>query len=308
MSLAYITVNKIIEMFLIMAIGAVILKKGIADGEASKKLSSILLNVITPCMIITSYQIEFNKTLLIGLMVTAGLSGISFLVSILLSGFLVRSKGNPDMAVERMSVVYSNCGFVGIPLINGVLGAEGVFFMTAYITVFNILIWSHGITLMRGRTGNLISTMKYFINPSTVSIGAGVLFFVTGFDLPEVVGNPLSMIGAMNTPMAMLVSGMNLAESNLLSCLKSPRTYMISAAKLFAVPFITLLILMAVNADRTIAITVLTASACPSAATSIMFALQYNKNSRYASELMAVTTILSLLTIPAVMLVGGMVL
>ncbi|MFT4107524.1 MAG: AEC family transporter [Lacrimispora sp.] len=308
MSLAYITVNKIIEMFLIMAIGAVILKRGMADGETSKRLSSILLNVITPCMIINSYQIEFNKTLLIGLMVTAGLSGISFLMSIFLSGFLIRSKGNPDMAVERMSVVYSNCGFVGIPLINGLLGAEGVFFITAYITVFNILIWSHGITLMRGRTGNLVSTMKYFVNPSTVAIGAGILFFVTGFHLPEVVKNPVSMIGAMNTPVAMMVSGMNLAESDLLSCLKSSRTYVISAAKLLAVPFITLLLLMAVKVDRTIAITVLTASACPSAATSIMFALQYNKNSRYASELMAVTTILSLITIPVVMLAGGMVL
>lgn len=308
MSLAYITVNKIMEMFLIMAIGAIILKKGMADGETSKRLSSILLNVITPCMIITSYQIEFNNTLLISLMMTAGLSAISFFLVIILSGFLIRSKGNPDMAVERMSVVYSNCGFVGIPLISGVLGVEGVFFMTAYITVFNILVWSHGITLMRGRTGNLISTMKYFINPSTVSIGAGILFFVTRFHLPEVVGNPVSMIGDMNTPVAMLISGMNLAESNLLSCLKNPRTYMISAAKLLAVPFITLLLLMAVKVDRTIAITVLTASACPCAATSSMFALQYNKNSRYASELMAVTTILSLLTIPAVMLVGGMVL
>ncbi|WP_333651526.1 AEC family transporter [Lacrimispora sp.] len=308
MSLAYITVNKIMEMFLIMAIGALILKKGMADGETSKRLSSILLNVITPCMIITSYQIEFNNTLLISLMMTAGLSAISFFLVIILSGFLIRSKGNPDMAVERMSVVYSNCGFVGIPLISGVLGAEGVFFMTAYITVFNILVWSHGITLMRGRTGNLISTMKYFINPSTVSIGAGILFFVTGFHLPEVVGNPVSMIGDMNTPVAMLISGMNLAESNLLSCLKSPRTYMISAAKLLAVPFITLLLLMAVKVDRAIAITVLIAAACPCAATSSMFALQYNKNSRYASELMAVTTILSLLTIPAVMLVGGMVL
>lgn len=294
-------------MFIIMVIGAVTFKTGIADNGTSKRMSSILLNVITPCMIIVSYQMEFDRELLIGLIVTLGLSVASIFLSILLSRFLIRSKENPDMAVEKFSMIYSNCGFIGIPIINGLLGAKGVFFMTAYITAFNIMIWSHGILLMKGKTGNLISTVKSFINSSTVAIVVGILFFVTGFHLPEVVGNPLSMIGAMNTPVAMLISGMNLAESELLSCLKSPRTYMVSAAKLLVIPLITLVLLMAVKVDYAIAVTILVASACPSGATGAMFALQYNKNSQYASKLLAVTTVLSLITIPAVMLVGGMV-
>ena len=308
MNLAHITINKIVEMFFIMVIGAAALKTGFVETGTSKKMSGLLLNVVTPCMIIMSYQMEFDKDLLIGLVVTVGLSGASLILSILLSGILVKARENPDMAVERMSMVYSNCGFIGIPIVNGLLGTKGVFFMTAYITVFNILIWSHGIMLMKGKAGDIKSTMQNLINPSTVAIGAGILFFVTGIHLPEVMGNPLSMIGAMNTPVAMLISGMNLAESQLLSCLKSPRTYMISAAKLFVIPMITLLVLMAVKVDYAIAITILVASACPSGATGAMFALQYNKDSQYASKLLAVTTVLSLVTIPAIMLVGGLVL
>ncbi|HBC98413.1 MAG TPA: AEC family transporter [Lachnoclostridium sp.] len=307
MNLAHITVNKIMEMFIIMVIGAVTFKTGIADNGTSKRMSSILLNVITPCMIIVSYQMEFDRELLIGLIVTLGLSLASIFLSILLSRLLIRSKENQDMSVEKFSMIYSNCGFIGIPIINGLLGAKGVFFMTAYITAFNIMIWSHGILLMKGKTGNMMSTVKSFINSSTVAIVVGILFFVTGLHLPEVVGNPLSMIGAMNTPVAMLISGMNLAESELLSCLKSPRTYMISAAKLLVIPLITLALLMAVKVNYAIAVTILVASACPSGATGAMFALQYNKNSQYASKLLAVTTVLSLVTIPAVMLVGGMV-
>ena len=308
MNLAHSTVNKIVEMFFIMVIGAAALKTGFVETGTSKKMSGLLLNVVTPCMIIMSYQMEFDKDLLIGLVVTVGLSGASLILSILLSGILVKARENPDMAVERMSMVYSNCGFIGIPIVNGLLGTKGVFFMTAYITVFNILIWSHGIMLMKGKAGDIKSTMKNLINPSTAAIGAGILFFVTGIHLPEVMGNPLSMIGAMNTPVAMLISGMNLAESELLTCLKSPRTYMISAAKLFVIPMITLLVLMAVKVDYAIAITILVASACPSGATGAMFALQYNKDSQYASKLLAVTTVLSLVTIPAIMLVGGLVL
>lgn len=308
MDLAYITVNKIIEMFLILMIGAAALKAGFADSETSKKLSAVLLNVISPCVIIMSYQIDFDKDLIIGLAVTAGLSAASFLLAILLSRLAIRSKGNPDMAVERMSIVYSNCGFIGVPLINGLLGAKGVFFMTAYITVFNILIWSHGIMLMSGKTGSLMDTVKNFLHPSTFAIGAGIFFFVIGLHLPEAVGNSLSMIGAMNTPAAMLISGMNLAESELLSCLKNPRTYRISFVKLVVIPLLTLLLLVAARTDRTIAITILTAAACPSGAMGTMFALQYNKDSRYASKLLAVTTALSLFTIPAVMLAGSAVL
>ncbi len=307
MNLAHITLNKIIEMFLIMMIGAAALKTGVVESGTSKKMSGVLLNVITPCMIIVSYQMEFDKDLLIGLVVTVILSGASLILSILLSGILVKDRENPDMAVERMSIVYSNCGFIGLPIVNGLLGPKGVFFMTAYITAFNILIWSHGIMLMRGRAGGLMSSMKSFINPSTVAIGAGILFFVAGLHLPEVIRNPLSMVGAMNTPVAMLISGMNLAESELLSCLKKPRTYMISAAKLLVIPLITLLLLLAVRVDYAIAVTILVASACPSGATGAMFALQYNKDSQYASKLLAVTTVFSLVTIPAVMLAAGMV-
>ena len=308
MDLAYITVNKIMEMFLILMIGAMAMKTGLVDSGTSKRLSAVLLNVISPCVIIMSYQIEFDKELLIGLAVTAGLSAASFLLAILLSGLVIKSRGNPDMAVERVSIVYSNCGFIGIPLINGLLGAEGVFFMTAYITVFNILIWSHGIMLMSGKAGSPGAVLKNFMHPSTYAIGVGLFFFVTGLRLPEAVGNPLSMIGAMNTPAAMLISGMNLAESELLSCLKKPRTYMISVVKLVAVPLATLLLLASWRADRTVSITILTAAACPSGAMGAMFALQYGKDSGYASKLLAVTTALSLFTIPAVMLAGSAVL
>jgi predicted permease len=252
-----------------------------------------------------SYQMEFDRGRMIGLAVTAGLSAVSFLVAIIISKLVVPRSGRPDMAVEQMSIVYSNCGFIGIPLIQGLLGAEGVFFMTSYLTVFNIFVWSHGIMLMSGKTENLRATIKNLIQPSTIAVGVGLLFFVMGIRLPAVIGDPVSLIGNMNTPVAMLISGMNLAESNLISCLKSPRTYLLSFAKLILVPLVTLLFLMAVRADRVIGVTVLVAAACPSGAMGTMFALQYNKNSQYASKLLAVTTSLSLITIPAIMLAAS---
>lgn len=301
MDLAYITATKIIEMFIILLVGAGAYKVGIADEETGSRLTRILLNIISPCVILLSYQIDFDKERLYGLAVTAILSLASFVIAIAVSKIAVSKKTGPDMAVERMSIVYSNCGFIGIPLINGILGGKGVFYMTAYLTVFNLFVWSHGIMLMSGKSESVKKTARSLINPSNAAIILGVFLFLTGIKLPEIIREPVGLIGGMNTPAAMLISGINLAQSDFLGGLKNKRTYIVSLSKLIIVPGLTLLLLMAAGADRSISITILTAAACPSGAMGTMFALQYKKNSQYASNLLTITTALSLITIPAIM-------
>lgn len=301
MDLAYITATKIIEMFIILLVGAGAYKAGIADEETGSRLTRILLNIISPCVILLSYQIDFDKERLYGLAVTAILSLASFVIAIAVSKIAVTKKTGPDMAVERMSIVFSNCGFIGIPLIDGILGGEGVFYMTAYLTVFNLFVWSHGIMLMSGKSESVKKTARSLINPSNAAIILGVFLFLTGIKLPEIIREPVGLIGGMNTPAAMLISGINLAQSDFMGGLKNKRTYIVSLSKLIVVPGLTLLLLMAAGADRSISITILTAAACPSGAMGTMFALQYKKNSQYASNLLTITTALSLITIPAIM-------
>ena len=301
MDLAYITATKIIEMFIILLVGAGAYKAGIADEETGSRLTRILLNIISPCVILLSYQIDFDKERLYGLAVTAILSLASFVIAIAISKLAVSKKTGPDMAVERMSIVYSNCGFIGIPLIDGILGGEGVFYMTAYLTVFNLFVWSHGIMLMSGKSESVKKTVRSLVNPSNAAIILGVFLFLTGIKLPEIIREPVGLIGGMNTPAAMLISGINLAQSDFLGGLKNKRTYIVSLSKLIVVPGLTLLLLMAAGADRSISITILTAAACPSGAMGTMFALQYKRNSQYASNLLTITTSLSLITIPAIM-------
>jgi predicted permease len=305
MDLALITVKKILEMFFILLIGVAACKLKAADSTTGSRMTSILLYVVSPCVILMSYQMEFDKNQLVGLAVTAGLSFASFLAAIIISGLVAPKHSGPDMAVERMSIVYSNCGFIGIPLVEGLLGGQGVFYMTSYLTVFNLFVWSHGIILMKGKTESFQDTVKNFIQPSNLAIFAGLLLYISGIKLPKLMADPVAMIGSMNTPMAMLISGINLAESDLLSSLRTPRTYLLSVARLIIVPLVTLVLLMVVHVDRVIAVTVLIAAACPSGAMGTMFAMQYHKNSQYASKLLAITTSLSLLTIPVIMLAAG---
>lgn len=307
MELALITMEKIFEMFIIMLLGAIAFRTGIVDGAANKRLSGLLLKVISPALLFMAYQIDLEPERLRGLGITLALSALSYVWTILLVNVLIRPGKSRAVEIERMAAIYSNCGFIGIPLINGIMGMEGVFYITAYITMFNIAVWSHGLMIMSG-SASVRETLRNFIQPATIAIGLGIVCFLLQIRVPDVVANPLNMVGDMNTPMAMLVAGCNLAESDLLGALKRKSTYWISFIKLILVPVVSILFLKLIPVEEIYIMTVLIAIACPTGAMGMMFALQYNKDSNYASELFTVTTILSLVTIPLVMLLAGWIL
>ena len=151
--MSLIVLKKIIEMFIILLVGVIIYKAKIINDVSTKHLSNVLLLLVSPLLIIQSYQIDFNRELLQGLIWAFAASFLTFLFMIVASEFLCHGDRNRS-SVEKIAVSYSNSGFIGIPLISGVLGDKGVFYMTAYITVFNLLLWTHGIILMGDNDGS----------------------------------------------------------------------------------------------------------------------------------------------------------
>ena len=147
---ALIVAEKVLFIGLLMAVGFLCGKLGLIDRELNRKASELLLLVVSPCLIFASYQVEYDAALLGNLLLAFGLSVGSFAVQ-LLCAHLLLPRRRPDAAVEQLSVVYPNCMFLGIPLIEALYGAEGVLYLTAYITCFNVLIWTHGVIVMDGR-------------------------------------------------------------------------------------------------------------------------------------------------------------
>ena len=137
--MSLIVLKKIIEMFIILLVGVIIYKAKIINDVSTKHLSNVLLLLVSPLLIIQSYQIDFNRELLQGLIWAFAASFLTFLFMIVASEFLCHGDRNRS-SVEKIAASYSNSGFIGIPLISGVLGDKGVFYMTAYITVFNLLL------------------------------------------------------------------------------------------------------------------------------------------------------------------------
>ena len=300
--MSLIVLKKIIEMFIILLVGVIIYKAKIINDVSTKHLSNVLLLLVSPLLIIQSYQIDFNRELLQGLIWAFAASFLTFLFMIVASEFLCYGDRNRS-PVEKIAVSYSNSGFIGIPLISGVLGDKGVFYMTAYITVFNLLLWTHGIILM-GDNDGLKGAWKNFLSPAILSIVIGIILFLFQLRLPQFIENPLEMIASMNTPLGMIVAGANLAQGNILKSLKNKRLYYLSFIKLIVYPLAGLVVLWLLPLEFEVAFTVFIALACPAGASVIMFAQRYDRDAYYASEIIVITTLLSAVTIPLLSVVA----
>ena len=297
---------RILIMAFLIAAGIVCYKTKIITNEVSRGLSDIALKVATPALLIRSFQREPQPEEMKRLGYAAVLAVLAILLSAIIGYLAVRrGKNHPKddngrLAIERFSAIYSNCAFMGIPLINGLYGEEGVFYLTAFYAVFNIAVWTHGIVMIKGDTG-IRQVLKALSSPALIGIAIGIMLFFFGITLPDFIKQTLDYAGAMTTPLGMLVAGAAIAQSNLKAALKKRRVYWVSALRLIIIPLVTIGIFKLLPYDETVMGITVAASACPAAAICTMFAVSYNKDSLYAGELFAVSTTLSMATLPLIM-------
>ncbi|MGE4585653.1 MAG: AEC family transporter [Sphaerochaeta sp.] len=293
-----VVLDKILMMFLILAVGLLCFRTRIFDETTLKRLSTFLLQVVNPAVIFVSYQMSYTRELLVSLGYAFVLSVAAFLIQIVVAYAVVRKKG-VNSAVERLSIIYSNCGYFGIPLASGLFGKEGVFYLTSYLTVFSLFFWTQGVVLMIGKT-NLKETIRNLVTPAIIGVILGMLCFVLQIRLPSVFLQTLDSLGSMNTPLAMLIAGASLGRASLRSCFLQRRVYLIALYRLILVPFAVIFAFSFTTLDAVMVLTIILAAASPVAVGSTMFALRYEKDSLYASQLFITTTLLAIFSIPLV--------
>lgn len=300
MKLVEISIYKILTMMVLAIIGMFCYKVKLIDKKLIDGLSELILSLFTPVLLFMSFQKEVTSMLLEGLLFSALLSVISFLVVYCISKITIRKQAKDDAIVEHISLIYSNSGFIGIALAQGILGLEGVLYMTVYVAISNVLIWTHGVIVMSGNWDKK-SIEKIIYSPTIIAIILGLLSFSIHIKLPTILSDPLEMIASINIPIIMIIAGANIAQSNVKRGFQRLRLYYISAIKLLVAPFVLLIIFKFIPVDNIIKVTIILATACPAGLTGTLFALRYHKNGIYASEIFAMTTILSAVTIPLLM-------
>lgn len=302
-SLALQTLYQIIIMLFLIIVGILCFKMNLISKETNGKLSDLMLLLVNPAVIFVSYQREFDPTLLSNLLISIVLAVITHGIAIAISFLLIPDKKDSDIAIERFGVVYSNCGYIGIPLVNGLFGSVGVFYLAAYMTIFNLLVWTHGVIIMTGKKDKK-TFLKALLSPAVIATMIGFILFIARIILPNILVETISYIANLNTPMAMIIAGVTIAQTNIIKIISKPRSYYIAFLKLLLVPLTSLLIYQFFPIAREVVLTAVLAAACPIGATISLFAIRYKRNYIYASEIFALTTILCVITIPVVMMVA----
>ncbi|MBR4320453.1 MAG: AEC family transporter [Oscillospiraceae bacterium] len=299
--MAEIVLHQAIIMFILILVGALCFKLKLLSKETVSQISGFVLKVVNPIVILMAYQREFRGDLVRNLGFTFILSVTAYIIAMLIAYLCIRNKEGRETVIERFSCIYSNCGFMGIPLVQAMFGYEGVFYLTAFLTVFNTLVWSHGVMQMSGEK-SLKSLGKVLRSPAIIAIFLGMILFFAGITLPEVLAETLKEIGSLNTPLAMIVAGATIIQTDLLKVFQKPRVFYICFLKLLLIPVLTILAFQAFPFEKTVEMTVLAAAAAPSAAICTMQCLNYHRNAAYASELFGVTTLFSIGTMPLMMI------
>ena len=287
-------------LFLLMFFGVAVRRFALFDAPSIKRIADYVLVVVTPCLIVTSFQRPFDRTALAGVCWSFAAAVFTHLAGMLLSRIAVRERDELRRRTMRFATVFANAGYMGIPLQYAVLGAEGVFYGSIYVVVFHLLCWTYGVWEIRGGfKGEGMANV--LVNPGLVGIALGLPLFLFSVELPSVVAQPVKMTGDLYTPLAMLVLGYHLAGAKMGPALARGGTYAVLVLRHAVVPAVLIAVLALIpGMNPKVAVAAVIPAAAPVGASVTVFSARYGKDPAYPTALVAISTLLSVVTLPVV--------
>ena len=208
-------------------------------------------------------------------------------------------QGRSAQKVLQFSVVFSNCGFMSLPLQKALLGEEGMFFGSIFVAIFNVVVWTYGLLDMSGDKKQL-SIKRLAINPGILGFIAGMIIFVCGVQLPDFLAKSVEHLANLNTPLPMLIIGFYLTNAKFKKAFTDPASYLAMALRLAVIPVAVLFALAPFGLDRNMVIAFVIACSAPTAATTTMFSAKFNRDVELSVSVVAASTLLSIVTMPLV--------
>lgn len=291
-----VVAGSVLTLFLLMAVGFVFGKRGLLSGNTLSQLSRILLSAVIPAAMIDVFQVErspsLDRQLLISLLALTGV----YLLYMVLSVPLFRREGGQTRGVLRCSSIYGNVGFMGLPLIQSVMGNGAAMTAATSLAVFNVATFTHGAAAIGGKEN--FSPKKALLNPAVIGFLIAIGLYLLDLRLPAPVGSAVGYLGSLNTPLAMVVIGGQMASSDLAAAFRDRRLYLASAIKLIGLPILTALILLPFRLEQVIYMTIVILSGCPTAGVNSLFAQNMGKDAGLAARQLTLSTLLCIITLP----------
>ncbi len=296
---------QVVMLYIIAGIGFAADKFGVFTRDDSKRVINLLFNIILPIAVIRSFvSIEYSPKYVRGLFIAFLCAAATHLFGIAVSALTFKKRSLLERGVFHYGTVFSNAAFLALPLAESIIGAEGVFYCSVYIGVFNIFAFTYGIYEISGRKAK-INFKKIFLNPGSISVIIGVPLFLLKVKLPHIIDYPMELAGGINSPLAMIIFGTFLANSNFKNIFMKKEIFFVSFLRLVFIPLVMTLLFRLCGVTGNL-LTAMAVSACaPTATNTAMYAAKYDNDAGLGSEVAAQSSVLSVVTMPVVVAVSS---
>ena len=211
------------------------------------------------------------------------------------------------MPIFRFACIFSNAAYMGFPLISALFGSEGLLYASAYVTVFNILLWTLGYGLVSGGSSVKEVARSLVRTPVLYAIVLGLGIYLLQIPLPALITQPLELLAGVNTPLSMLITGMLIAAGDVRSIVTDKHIWKLASVRMLLIPAATLALFGVLGFHGTAAQVVTLLECCPAAAITSVFAVQFGHDEHFAAGSVVLTTLLSIVTLPLCALIITMV-
>lgn len=298
-----ISIKQVVIMFLLMGIGYFCSQIKLIGKTTARDMTNLLLYIVSPCLIINAFLQKFSLARLKLFFVVLVAVILLFILSILVARLLFSKKRHPEPQIYaplHYGVVYSNAGFMGIPLVQAILGQLGVFFAIPYLVVYNMFVWTQGIGLFKKHPSLKHASKEVLLNPNTIASALGLIIFVTQFKFPSIVLTTMHHITSLNTPLSMIIIGTNLSAIKWKRIGRDPLVWRGVLAKNLIIPAIMVIILAFMPLSQTAYLTTIIMIACPTAGLVVLFSLLNHYELEFPTQFLCLSTLFSVVSLPLI--------
>ena len=297
-----IAAKQVVILYILVAVGAAADKTHLFTEKTAKACTDLLFYIITFCVIVQSFlSMDNTPDNTKNLFIAIGCGILMHLVGALITFPMYLRGDKAKNAVFHYASVFGNCGYMGLPLANAVLGTEGVFFCSGVVVAFQICCFTYGVYLMSGDGSGkgTFDWKKIILNPGVIAVIVGLPLYFLRIQVPDILMQPVDYIAAMNTPLAMLIFGTYLGNTNFRSLFREKRILLVALSKLILLPLVLLGMYLLFGIRGTLLSTLVLCASAPSANNTVMFSAKYDKDTGLAAQTVSAVSFLAIVTMPA---------
>lgn len=296
---------QMLALLLMIGAGYYVTQKGMLDEHTNNQMSDMIVNIFNPMLVLASAANSVGQ-ISMDAMKLAGLIAVLMFLAFILAGMVLSplfEKDREQRKIFQLMFVFSNVGFIGIPVISSIFGTEYVVYVSEFMLVYTLVFYTYGIALMDGRFSK--ESLRAMINPGTVSGILAMAVIIFGIQLPEFLKTAVTYLGNVTSPMALVAVGFALAQSDRKKIFGQPRLYLFSIVKLFVLPLALLPLLRMAVPDKELQAVCMVMFGMPVGNMPLILGNQRGLDVSSCSAAIILSTVLCVLTVPLLLMFAG---